>query len=295
MSDYHTSVLLQETIDQLQIKPGAKYIDGTLGGGGHTTEILKHGGKVLGMDVDEEALEFVKKELQIKNYELRDNLQLVKGNFKDIETIARENGFDKVSGILLDLGISGHHVDTAQRGFSFQKDGPLDMRMDKTLQVSATDLVNGLTRQELIDLFTRYGEEPFAKSIANHIVEKRRAKRIETTTELSDIVRKAVPFSKKGINPATRVFQALRIAVNDELNSLITVLPKAVTLLENRGRVAIITFHSLEDRIVKRTFIEFEEKGLGTIITKKPIVPTDAELGENSRSRSSKLRVFEKI
>ena len=290
MSDYHTSVLLQETINQLQIKPGAKYIDGTLGGGGHTTEILKLGGKVLGIDVDDEALAYVQN--KAGNDE---DLVVVKGNFKDIETLAKENGFDQVAGILLDLGISGHHVDTAERGFSFMKAGPLDMRMDHTLQVTAADLVNGLTRQELIDLFTRYGEEPFAKSIANHIVEERKVKRIETTTELSDIVRKAVPFSKKGINPATKVFQALRIAVNDELNSLITALPRAVSLLESGGRLAVITFHSLEDRIVKRTFIEFEEKGFGTIITKKPIVPSEEEITTNSRSRSSKLRVFEKI
>jgi len=292
MSDYHTSVLLQETIDQLQVKPAAKYIDGTLGGGGHTIEILKIGGKVLGIDVDQEALD------EVRNRKLeagsKEDLILIRGNFIDIDTIARENGFDQVAGILLDLGISGHHVDTAERGFSFQKTGPLDMRMDNTLQVTAADLVNGLTRQELIDLFTRYGEEPFAKSIANHIVEERRVKRIEMTTELSDIVRKSVPFSKKGINPATKVFQALRIAVNDELNSLITALPRAVSLLESGGRLAVITFHSLEDRIVKRTFIEFEEKGFGTIVTKKPIVPNEEEIIANSRSRSSKLRVFEK-
>ncbi|HVA96438.1 MAG TPA: 16S rRNA (cytosine(1402)-N(4))-methyltransferase RsmH [Candidatus Acidoferrales bacterium] len=297
MSDYHTSVLLNETIEELHIIAGAKYIDGTVGGGGHTNEILKRGGRVLGLDVDEDALEFVKKDLSLRIEDLRigEDLVLAKGNFKDIDTIARENGFESVAGILLDLGVSSHHVDTAERGFSFQKEGPLDMRMDKELHVSAGDLVNALTKNELQDLFTKLGEEPFARSIVTHILDARKTKRIETTLELADIIKKAVPFTKKGINPATKVFQALRIAVNDELNSLIEVLPKAVGLLASGGRLAVISFHSLEDRIVKRSFLEFSEKGMGTIVTKKPIVPTDAEVAANSRSRSSKLRVFEKI
>ncbi len=288
MNTYHTSVLLQETIESLQIRAGNKYIDGTLGGGGHTLEIVKRGGRVLGLDVDEDALEFVRSKII-------DNLVLVKGNFKDVDILARENGFEKVSGILMDLGVSSHHFDTPNRGFSFAKDGPLDMRMDRDLQVNAADLVNVLTKSELTELFTKFGEERFTRSIVSHIVEARKAKRIESTAELADIVRHAVPFSKKGINPATQVFQALRIAVNDELNSLIEALPNAVDLLESKGRLVVISFHSLEDRIVKRSFLEFEEKGLGTIITKKPIVPTDEEIEQNSRSRSSKLRVFEKI
>ena len=295
MSDYHTSVLLQETIEDLQIQAGEQYIDGTLGGGGHTFEILKRGGKVLGIDVDEDALEFVKQESKNRNYSVGKDLILAQGNFKDIDKIAKENSFTSVSGILLDLGISSHHVDAAERGFSFLKDAPLDMRMDKKLQVTAGDLVNVLTRNELIELLIKLGEEPFAKSIASQIVEARKTKRIETTTELSEIIKRAVPFSKKGINPATRAFQALRIAVNDELNSLLEALPKAISLLEHGGRLAIISFHSLEDRIVKREFLTFEEKGLGTIITKKPIVPKEEEIVANSRSRSSKLRVFEKL
>lgn len=295
MSNYHTSVLLQETIEQLHIKAGGKYIDGTLGGGGHTLEILKHGGKVLGIDVDTEALEFVKRELGIREQGLETNLKLVRGNFKDIDTIAKDNGFERVDGILLDLGISGHHVDTAERGFSFQKEGPLDMRMDKTLSVTAKDLVNGLTKGELFELLTRFGEEQFARHISNAIVNSRKEKRIETTTELSQIIRRTVPFSKKGVNPATKAFQALRIAINDELNVLTEVLPKAVSLLEHGGILAVISFHSLEDRIVKQMFIQFEEKNIGTIITKKPVIPTEEEIEKNNRSRSSKLRVFEKI
>jgi len=294
MNTYHTSVLLQQTIENLQIKAGAKYIDGTLGGGGHTFEILKRGGKVLGIDVDEDALEFVKQKAGSENDKIIDNLVLVKGNFKDIDTIGRANGFATVAGVLLDLGVSSHHFDAPQRGFSFQHEAPLDMRMDKDLQVKAGDLVNVLTKGELIELFTKLGEERFTRSIVAQIVEARKTKRIETTTELAQIVRKAVPFSKKGINPATQVFQALRIAVNDELNNLIEALPRVISLLEKRGRVAVISFHSLEDRIVKRAFLEFEEKGLGTIITKKPIVPSLEEIEQNSRSRSSKLRVFEK-
>ena len=294
MNTYHTSVLLQQTIENLQIKAGAKYIDGTLGGGGHTFEILKRGGKVLGIDVDEDALEFVKQKAGSENDKIIDNLVLIKGNFKDIDTIGRANGFATVAGVLLDLGVSSHHFDAPQRGFSFQHEAPLDMRMDKDLQVKAGDLVNVLTKGELIELFTKLGEERFTRSIVAQIVEARKTKRIETTTELAQIVRKAVPFSKKGINPATQVFQALRIAVNDELNNLIEALPRVISLLEKRGRVAVISFHSLEDRIVKRAFLEFEEKGLGTIITKKPIVPSLEEIEQNSRSRSSKLRVFEK-
>ena len=295
MNNYHTSVLLQETIEKLQIQTGKYYIDGTLGGGGHTLEILNRGGKVLGLDVDDEALEFVKNELRIKNQELGKSLILVKGNFKDIDKIAKEQGLDKVGGILLDLGISSHHVDSALRGFSFQKDGPLDMRMDNELGVSAKDLVNGLTKGELIELFTKFGEEGFARIISNNIVNARKAKRIETTTELAQIIKRAVPFSKKGIHPATKAFQALRIAVNDELNVIIEILPKAVKLLESGGRLAVITFHSLEDRIVKQQFIEFEKRGLGRIVTKKPIIPTVEEIEANNRSRSSKLRVFEKV
>jgi 16S rRNA (cytosine1402-N4)-methyltransferase len=290
MNNYHTSVLLSETIRELQIKAGEKYIDGTIGGGGHSLEILKLGGKVLGLDVDQDALEFIKSEVKIG-----EDLTLVKGNFKDIDTIAKENGFETVAGILLDIGVSSHHFDAAERGFSFQHEGPLDMRMDKDLQVKAGDLINVLTKSELTELFTKLGEERFTRSIVSRIIEARKAKRIETTTELAEIIRRAVHFSKKGINPATKVFQALRIAVNDELNNLIEALPKAVGLLESGGRLAVISFHSLEDRIVKRSFLAFEEKGLGTIITKKPIVPTEEEIVANGRSRSSKLRVFEKI
>lgn len=296
MSNYHISVLLKETIEYLQVASGKKYIDGTLGGGGHTFEILKQGGKVLGLDVDQDAIEYVEEKLRIESGELRidaRNLRLVRGNFKDIDTAARESGFETVDGILLDLGVSGHQFDTAERGFSYQQVGPLDMRMDSTLGVRAMDLVNALSKDELTELFLKLGEENFARRIASEIVEKRKMKPIETTGELEAIIRKTIRGQRDTIHPATRVFQALRIAVNDELNSLREVLPKAINLLSPGGRLAVISFHSLEDRIVKHAFLEFAEKGRGTVITKKPVVPSEGEVAANSRSRSAKLRVFE--
>lgn len=289
MDTYHVSVLLHETVEYLNVQPGKKYIDGTLGGAGHTRLILERGGNVLGIDQDQDALDYVKQTVQ------NDQLNLVKGNFKDIDSIAKANGYEKVAGILFDLGISSHHVDAAERGFSFMREGPLDMRMDRDLTVKAGDLINVLTKGELNELFYKLGEERFARSISESIIRARQVKPITTTTELSDIIRKAVPSSKKGINPATKVFQALRIAVNDELHVVEEALPKAITLLESGGRLAVISFHSLEDRIVKHTFIDFEKKGLGKIITKKPIIPPEEEIEKNNRSRSSKLRVFEKI
>jgi len=293
MNNYHTSVLLDETIDQLNVRQGKKYIDGTLGGGGHTSAILEKGGIVLGIDVDEDALGFVKEKLksQIQN----GKLVLTKGNFKDIDSLAKDNGFDKVSGIVFDLGVSSHHFDTPERGFSVQSMGPLDMRMDQDLSVKADDLVNGLTRGELSQMLFTFGEERFARRIADAIVRARNAGPIKTTMELVGIINKVVPKQQGNSGSATRVFQALRIAVNDELNSIKEALPKAVDLLETGGRLTVISFHSLEDRIVKNMFKEFEEQGLGKIMTKKPVIPGEKELNENRRSRSSKLRIFEKI
>lgn len=290
MSNFHNSVLLKEVIDYLQIQPGKRYIDATLGGGGHTKRILELGGKVLGIDVDEEAIEYVLEKLRVSEGELR----LVKGNFRNIDELARANGFGHVSGILFDLGVSSHQLDTAERGFSFAKIGRLDMRMDQGLDVTAKDLLNVLTKGELYALFIEYGEERFSKKIASHIVESRRIKSIETTRDLETIVRSSVPVRDYKTNPATRVFQALRIAVNDELDSLNNALPKSFGLLEDKGRIVVIAFHSLEDKIVKHTFATWEEQRLGTIITKKPVLPTESEIKINSRSRSAKMRVFEK-
>jgi 16S rRNA (cytosine1402-N4)-methyltransferase len=289
MNNYHTSVLLQQTIDLLNVQKGSVYIDGTLGGGGHSLEILKRGGRVLALDIDQDAIDYVQ-----KTFGDQKGLTLAKGNFKDIDRLAQANGVTTVAGIIFDLGVSSHHFDVAQRGFSVQKDGPLDMRMDLDLGVKAADLINILTKGELYELFTKFGEEHHAYAISSSIVRARQIKRIETTSELVNIVRRSVPRKAQTVNPATRVFQALRIVVNDELNNIKEALPKAVTLLQAEGRLAIISFHSLEDRIIKNTFKDFEEKDLGTIITHKPIVPHVEELAQNNRSRSAKLRVFEK-
>ena len=296
MNDYHTSVLLHETIEWVNVQAEKRYIDATLGGGGHTAEILSRGGKVLGIDQDQDALEFAEKDLRLRIKDLRigQDLFLVKGNFKDIDRIGRDNGFKNLSGVIFDLGVSSHQFDQADRGFSFQKEGPLDMRMDTDLKVKAADLIHILTKGELYELFTKLGEERFARSIITSIIRARQVKKIETTTELADIINRAVPYRQKGVSPATRVFQALRIAVNDELNNLIEALPKARDLLGDKGRVVVITFHSLEDRIVKHQFRDWAEQGFGNVLTKKPITPSEEEIENNKRSRSAKLRVFER-
>lgn len=293
MSDYHISVLLQEVVDGLTVVPGRKYIDATMGAAGHSMAIAQRGGEVLAIDQDEDAIRYVQ-ELRNKNQEVSEKIKIAKGNFANIAEIAKENGFGEVSGILFDLGVSSHQLDTGERGFSFLSDAPLDMRMDTSLAVTAKDLVNGLTKGELIQLFTNYGEEPFAKRIAQEIVTAREKGPIETTTVLANLVARVYPRGSK-VHPATKVFQALRIAVNDELVSLETALEQALTVLLAQGRIAVISFHSLEDRIVKQTFIRWEEEGYGKIRTKKPIIPSEEELAENRRSRSSKLRIFEKI
>lgn len=298
MNDFHTPVLLQEAIDFLKVKKGSKYIDATLGGGGHTKEILERGGEVLGIDVDEDALNYVQENLksQISNLKLK----LARGNFKNIDKIARLKDFSRVSGILFDLGVSSFQLENPERGFSYQKEGPLDMRMDKELKVQAADLLNILTKGELDELFFKLGEENNSRTISDGIIRARGIKPIRTTGDLVLIIQESL--GKKGRTSALkrsfiakRIFQALRIAVNDELNSLREVLPAAYSLLDRKGRVAVISFHSLEDRIVKNAFKEFELKNMGRIITKKPIVPSLLEIERNSRSKSAKLRVFEKI
>jgi len=290
MNDFHIGVLLQEAVDYLNVKPHQKYIDATIGGGGHSFEILKRGGNVLGIDMDQEAIDYV--EARIK----KESLILVRGNFKDIKQIAKDHGFAKVAGIIFDLGVSNHQLETSERGFSFQKDAPLDMRMDKNLAVTAADLVNSLTKGELYELFTKFGEEIFSRAISSAIVRARQLKKIETTGELANIVSSAVSNrGNKGIHPGTKVFQSLRIVVNDEINNLKQALPQAVSLLESHGRLVVIAFHSLEDRIVKHTFAAWQKEKKGIILTKKPLTPEEKEINENRRSRSAKLRVFEKI
>lgn len=297
MNKYHTSVLLQEAIDELNVKSGQKYIDATLGGGGHTREIIDRGGIVLGLDQDQEAIEFANKnqELRIKNQEL----VLVQGNFSEIDRLARENGFDKVSGILFDLGVSSHQLDTPERGFSYLKSGSLDMRMDLGLGVKASDLVNALGRKELYEIFKNFGEERRASAVVELIISRRRIAPFQTTADLSLTLATAYGFKDvtdfARATSSKRVFQALRIAVNNELGNLGEALPRGLELLEKNGRLVVITFHSLEDRIVKKAFVRFEDEQKGKIITKKPILPTRQEMKENSRSKGAKLRIFEKL
>lgn len=290
MNNYHESVQLEEVITLLDIQPGERYIDGTLGGGGHTKAILNNGGIVLGIDQDDDALAHVREtcasEIEKKT------LTVVKGNFGNILQIAKEQEFDSVAGVLLDIGVSSHQFDTTARGFSFQ-DAELDMRMDTSLTVKAKDLVNGLREQELVALFTKFGEEPFAKKIARTIVARRAEKPIERTSELAELIRRAVHVGK--VHPATRVFQALRIAVNDELHVLEEGIAGGFSLLKKDGRLAVISFHSLEDRIVKHFFEQKVADEQGVVLTKKPLVPTDEEIAKNNRSRSAKLRVIQKI
>ena len=298
MNNFHTPVLLKEVLDFLQVKEGKKYIDATLGGGGHTKGILELGGRVLGIDQDREAIDYVSKN-EISNIE-NQKLFLEKGNFKDLNKIARLKNFDKVSGILFDLGVSSHQIDTPQRGFSFLKDGPLDMRMDNEAAVTAEILVNLLEKGELYELFNNLGQERRSWSISNSIVRARRVKAIKTTGDLEAVVEqaygikagKASDFTKNLIN--RKVFQALRIAVNQELENLSEALPKAEYLLEEKGRIVAISFHSLEDKIIKNVFKDFEKKNLGKIITEKPVLPGREEILNNSRAKPAKLRVFEK-
>src|SRR3989344_8897846 len=267
MNDYHKSVLLQEAVDGLNVRKGKKYIDATLGGGGHSVEIIKRGGIVLGLDVDQEALEFVNenRKSKIKNQKLR----LARGNFADIDKLAKDAGFEKVAGILFDLGVSSHQLDTAERGFSYLKSGPLDMRMDQRLGVRAADLVNALGKKELYELFRELGGEHHAHAISERIVNRRKLKPFETTDELVNVLADVYGFSDVSdfakATSGKRVFQALRIAVNSELGSLREALPRALELLESSGRLVVVSFHSLEDRIIKQAFAEFEKESMEKI------------------------------
>lgn len=297
MNSFHTPVLLKEIINGLNVQKNKKYIDATIGGGGHSFEILRLGGIVLGIDCDKDAIDFVREnwKLESKKYGIPEkNLILVKGNFRDLDKIAHLNNFDKVSEIIFDLGVSSHQLEVSRRGFSFQKEGPLDMRMDQDLSLTAKDFIYALTKGELYELFTKLGEESHAREFSDLIVRTRGVKPIATTRDLAMIFEKIPSRRVWGINRATKIFQALRIAVNDELNAIREALPKAVGMLKDKGRILAISFHSLEDRIVKRAFIEFEEKNMGKIITKKPVTPTKEEIAINRRSRSAKLRIFER-
>jgi len=292
----HKSVLLQQTINLLNIKPNKAYLDCTLGSAGHAIEIIKKGGKLYAIDVDPSALAKARKNLEAcSSFSSTDGkpfFRLHQENFSKLKQVAKHFKLTSVDGILMDLGLSSEQLADKARGFSFQLDAPLDMRADPKSAVTAADLINGLTKGELNELFKKLGQEQRSLSIVNHIIRARRQQPIQSALKLAEIVRRAVPYKGK-IHPATKVFQALRIAVNDELNNLRIALPQAVELLKPGGRLAVISFHSLEDRIIKN-FIKQEKNHL-TNLTKKPIRPTQEEIAVNPRARSAKLRVAQKI
>lgn len=294
----HKSVLYKEALKYLDIRAGKTYIDATINGGGHTRGILTAGGRVFGIDRDKEVIKRLARDFDLKitdrdGYLKAENreLRVGQGNFAQLRDITSKHGVWETLGILFDLGLSSLQLADPKRGFAFSKDGPLDMRMDQGLSVTAADLVNGLNEGELYELFTNYGEEHFSRRTARAIVKARVEKKIETTAQLAGIIEKVV--RKRGkIHPATKIFQALRIAVNDELNNLRKGLRESVSLLSYEGRLVIISFHSLEDRIVKNFFKENKDL---KIITKSPITASREELLENPRSRSAKMRVAERI
>lgn len=310
MSFEHKSVLLEESIEGLKIKPDGIYVDGTLGGGGHSFEICKRlsdKGRLIGIDQDANAIEAAGKRLE----EFGDKVTIVRSNFCEMVSVLHQLGIEKVDGILLDLGVSSHQLDTVERGFTYREDAPLDMRMDQRQELTAEMIVNQWSESELFHIIRDYGEDKFAKNIAKHICKAREQEPIHTTGQLIEIIKGAIPAKVRmaGGHPAKKTFQAIRIALNRELEVLENSLDGMIDVLSDDGRICIITFHSLEDRIVKNSFRKNENpctcpshfpvcvcgnKPKGKVITRKPIVPGAEELEENKRSKSSKLRVFER-
>ncbi len=310
MTFEHRSVLLDETIEGLKINPTGLYVDGTLGGGGHSLEIvkrLKEGGRLIGIDQDGVAIEAAGAKLS----PFGDKVSIVRGNYRNTKEILEVMGITDIDGMVLDLGVSSYQLDTKERGFSYRFDTSLDMRMDTRQSLTARDIVNGYDEGELYRIIRDYGEDKFAKNIAKHIVLARQAKPIETTQELNEIIKAAIPakFRAQGGHPSKRTFQAVRIECNRELEVLKESLEELIDLLKPQGRLCIITFHSLEDRIVKTAFRQAANPCIcppgfpvcvcgkvskGKVITGKPILPAENEMEENPRSKSAKLRIFEK-
>jgi len=305
----HISVLLEETLDGLCVKPGGIYVDGTLGGAGHAGHVcerMQGKGRFIGIDQDADAIAVATKRLEKYPF-----VTIVRSNYENVADVLKAQGIDKVSGILIDLGVSSYQLDTAERGFTYKVDAPLDMRMDNRMEKTAKDIVNGYSEMELFRMIRDYGEDQFAKNIAKHIVRMRSEKPLETTFELVEAIKAAIP-AKIRMNtghPAKKTFQAIRIELNRELEVLENTLDTMIDLLEPGGRLCVITFHSLEDRITKIKFKENEnpctcppefpvcvcgKKSKGKVITRKPVLPGDEELKVNSRSKSAKLRIFEK-
>ena len=307
----HTSVLLQETIDALCIRSGGIYVDGTLGGGGHSEQIaarLSGEGRLIGIDQDAAAVEAAGKRLE----QFKDHVTIVRSNYGNMAGELKKLGISSVDGVLLDLGVSSYQLDDAERGFRYREDAPLEMRMDQRKALTAREVVNSYSEQDLYRIIRDYGEDRFAKNIAKHIVRERQIQSIETTGELIHIIKAAIPAKVRatGGHPAKRTFQAIRIEVNQELSVLMNSLDMIIDLLNDGGRFCVITFHSLEDRIVKDAFRKAENpcicppdfpvcvcgrKPKGKVITRKPILPSVRETEDNPRSKSAKLRVFERI
>ena len=307
----HTAVLLKETIEGLKIKPDGIYVDGTLGGGGHSFEIAKRlndNGRLIGIDQDEAAILAAGERLK----DFGDKVTIVRSNYRNALSVLHDLGIEKIDGMMLDLGVSSYQLDTQERGFSYRYDAPLDMRMDLRQTLTAKDIVNGYSETELFHIIRDYGEDRFAKNIAKHIVMARAKKPIETTGELNEIIRAAIPAKMRaeGGHPSKRTYQAIRIECNKELEVLKESLEELIGILNPGGRLCIITFHSLEDRIVKTAFKKAEnpctcppsfpvcvcgKKSQGKVITGKPVLPCEEEMESNPRSKSAKLRIFEKI
>lgn len=310
MAFEHKSVLLKETVEGLGIRPDGIYVDGTLGGGGHAYEVcrrLNSKGSFIGIDQDAAAIEAASARL----LGFGEKVTVIRSNYCDMKPRLHELGIDKVDGIILDLGVSSYQLDTAERGFSYRTDAPLDMRMDTRQEKTAKDIVNGYSETDLFHMIRDYGEDRFAKNIAKHIVAAREKGPVETTGQLAEIIRQSIPMKiqKTGGHPAKRTFQAIRIELNRELEVLENSLDDMIDMLNPGGRLCIITFHSLEDKIVKANFRRNENPctcpssfpvcvcgkvSKGRVITKKPILPSEEEMEENSRSKSAKLRIFER-
>lgn len=294
MQYHHIPVLLHEAIDYLNVKESGIYVDATAGGGGYTFEIIKQGGRVIALDQDESAIEALQQRLIIETQVTTEQLRIIHTNFRHIDTALQGIGVDRVDGVVFDLGLSSFHLEGSGRGFSFRTDEKLDMRMDRKGDLTAFDIINKYTPEDLYFIFARYGEEHFARKISEAIINRRKIHKIQTASELAKIVNNSIS-EVRPVHKATKVFQALRIEVNDELNALKEGLYKAFDSIAASGRIVVVDFHSLEDRIVKQLFKNLERQNVARILTVDAVEASAEEIRVNARSRSAKLRALEKL